>query len=216
MAEVKNSGVGFSLRGTSVPLLGPVTIRDSGTEVPRRLKPTPLSRREFLVAGVGAVNAQPQARFIKSICSVAFPADMPLPEAFRRAKDAGFQAFEVQMNKQLTPATTPEELRRIEDAVHATGLTIAAIWPSGHLNRNPLNSPDPAVRAVGVHAVRKCLEFAAVLKCEALLIVAGRVSPEVGYKDTWDRTTAELKQLVPLAEKAKIALGIENVVNKFL
>ena len=122
----------------------------------------------------------------------------------------------IQMNKQLTPATTAEQLHRIEDGMHATRLTIAAIWPSGHLNRNPLNSPDPAARAVGVHAIKKCLEFAAVLQCEALLIVPGRVSEEIGYKQTWDRVTAELKQLVPLAEKAKITFGMENVVNKFL
>jgi hexulose-6-phosphate isomerase len=184
-----------------------------------------VSRRDFLVAGAAAaVQAQTEPRFIKSICSSIFPAEMPLPDAMRRARDAGFQAFEIQMNKQLTPSTTPEELRRIEDGVHATGLMIAAVWPSGHLNRNPLNSPDPAVRAVGVHAIRKSLEFAAVLKCEELLIVPGRVSLDpgeerstrAGYKETWDRVSAELKRLVPLAEKARIALGMENVVNKFL
>src|SRR5260221_251264 len=103
-----------------------------------------VTRRQILLAGAAAaaVQAQTQPRFIKSICSSVFPADLPLPEAFRKAKDAGFQAFEIQMNKQLTPATTPEELRRIEEGMHATGLTIAAVWPSGHLNRNPLNSPD--------------------------------------------------------------------------
>jgi hexulose-6-phosphate isomerase len=154
-------------------------------------------------------------RFIKSICSVALPADMPLPEAFRRAKDAGFQAFEIQMNRQLTPATTADEFRRIDDARHASGLVIAAIWPSGFI-RNTLNSPDPAVRTRGVAAIKKALEFAAALECEELLIVAGRVSAEIGYKETWDRTTEALKPLVPLAAKAKIALGIENVVNKFL
>jgi hexulose-6-phosphate isomerase len=148
---------------------------------------------------------------------------MPLPDAFRKAKDAGFQAFEIQMNKQLTPATTPEQLKRIEDGMHATGLMIAAVWPSCHLNRNPLNSPDPAVRAKGVHAIKKCLEFAGVLKCESLLIVPGRVNLDrdddeirAGYEDTWNRVTAELKNLVPLAEKAKIALSLENVVNKFM
>jgi L-ribulose-5-phosphate 3-epimerase len=179
----------------------------------------------MLLAGAAAAVAPAQSspRFIKSICSVSFPAEMPLPEAFRHAKAAGFQAFEIQMNKQLTPDTTAEELHRIEDGMHATGLTIAAIWPSGHLNRNPLNSPDPAVRAKGVHAIQKCLEFAAVLKCESLLIVPGRVSLDdgdkrtrAGYQETWDRVTAELKNLVPAAEKAKIALSLENVVNKFM
>jgi L-ribulose-5-phosphate 3-epimerase len=183
-----------------------------------------VSRRSFLLAASAAiVRAQASGRFIKCICSVVFPADMPLPEAMRRAKDAGFQAFEIQMNKQLTPDTTPEELSRIRDGAHSTGLMIAAIWPSGFIRNNPLNSPDPAVRAKGVHAIEKALEFAVELQCEELLIVPGRVSLDgnekrarAGYQESWDRTTAELKQLVPLAEKAKVSLGIENVVNKFL
>jgi L-ribulose-5-phosphate 3-epimerase len=182
-----------------------------------------VTRRTFMLAASAAVQAQTSSRFVKCICSVVFPADMPLPEAFRRAKDAGFQAFEIQMNKQLTPETAPAEVRRIRDAARALGIPIAAVWPSGFIRNNPLNSPDPAVRARGVHAIKKALEFAVEFQCEELLIVPGRVNLDdnekrtrAGYRETWDRTTAELKQLVPLAEKAKVALGIENVVNKFL
>jgi len=187
-----------------------------------------VTRRQMLLAGAAAAagapigQAQPP-RFIKSICSSVFAADMPLAAAFRRAKDAGFDAFEIQMNKQLTPSTTPDELRFIQDAAHSTGLMIAAVWPSGHLNRNPLNSPDPAVRAIGVSVIKRTLEFASALQAEEMLIVPGRVSLDpgdkrtrAGYKDTWDRVTAELKPLVPLAENAKIVFGLENVVNKFL
>jgi hexulose-6-phosphate isomerase len=172
-----------------------------------------------MAAAAAAAPAQ-EPRFIKSICSSVFPADMPLPEAFRRAKDAGFQAFEIQMNKQLKPSTTADELARIQDAAHSTGLMIAAVWPSGHLNKNPLNSPDPAVRAIGVSVIKKTLGFATALQAEEMLIVPGRVNMDpdarAGYKDTWDRVSAELKPLVPLAEKAKVAFGLENVVNKFM
>jgi sugar phosphate isomerase/epimerase len=141
-----------------------------------------VTRRSFLVAAAAAVQAQTSSRFIKSICSVVFPADMPPADAFRRAQDAGFQAFEIQMNKQLTPATTPAELRRIWDAVRATGISIASIWPSGFIRNNPLNSPDAAVRARGVEAIKKALEFARELECTELLIVPGRVSLDMNEK----------------------------------
>jgi len=57
-----------------------------------------VNRRTFLAAGVAAaaVPAKPQSpRFIKSICSVMFPNEMPLPEKFRQAKNAGFEGIEI-------------------------------------------------------------------------------------------------------------------------
>lgn len=182
-----------------------------------------MTRRQLIVSAAAAAGAQSSSRFIKSICSVAFPPEMPLPEVFRRAKNAGFGAVEIQMNQQLTPATPAAELPQIRDAARRNGLTIAAIWPSGYTRSNPLNSPDPAVRARGVDVVKKALEFATALECDSLLIVPGRVSLDkdekvarAGYQETWDRTTAALKQLVPFAERAKVTLAVENVVNKFL
>jgi hexulose-6-phosphate isomerase len=176
-----------------------------------------------MAAAAAAAAPAQEPRFIKSICSSVFSPDLPLPDAFRRAKDAGFEGVEIQMNRQLTPSTTPDELRRIQDAAHSTGIMIPAVWPSGHLNRNPLNSPDPAVRATGVSVIKKTLEYATALQAQEMLIVPGRVSMDAGdkrnragYKDTWDRVSTELKPLVPLAEEAKVALGLENVVNKFL
>ena len=160
-----------------------------------------VTRRSFLLAAIRGCRPCPGFQPVYQVHLLGgFPADMPLPEAMRRAKDAGFQAFEIQMNKQLTPDTTPEELSRIRDGAHSTGLMIAAIWPSGFIRNSPLNSPDPAVRAKGVHAIKKALEFAVELQCEELLIVPGRVSLDgnekrarAGYRESWDRTTGELR-----------------------
>lgn len=180
-----------------------------------------MNRREFLLAP--AALAQPQTsmgRFIKGICSVAFPASAPLPECFQRAKRAGFDAIEIRLGTQITLETTAGEMKRIGDAARDTGITIASLWPSTFIRANPLNSPDPAVRDKGVAAIRRTIEFATVLGCDELLIVPGSVRWEknfrVGYRDTWERTTAALKDVVPFAEQAKVTLGIENLNNRFL
>ena len=58
------------------------------------------------------------------------------------------------------------------------------------------------------------------LNCGALLLYAVRLGSgaklEVGSQETWDRYTAELKKLVPDAERAKVLMNPENVWNKFL
>src|SRR5262249_30022236 len=85
---------------------------------------------------------------------------------------------------------------------------------------SPLNSPNAEVRARGVIAIRKAIEFATALDCGALLLVPGRVGAgpkfEIGYEITWERFTTELKKALPDAEKARVILTIENVSNRFL
>jgi len=39
---------------------------------------------------------------------------------------------------------------------------------------------------------------------------------QVGYEDTWNRITEEMRKLVPFAEQGKVILALENVWNKFL
>ena len=180
-----------------------------------------LRRREFLlaVAAAAKVRAAP-GRFIKSICSVSFPETMPLPECFRLAKNAGFEAVEIRLGTQIPLAATPDEVRRIHDAAQKTGIVISSLWPSLFLRDSPLNSPDPAVRDRGVEAIRKSVGFATILHCDELLIVPGAVRWEKnrrsGYQDTWERTTASLRKALPSAAEAKVTLGIENLDNKFL
>jgi len=180
-----------------------------------------MTRRQLLAAG-GVAAAAPAAgpRFIKGICSNIFPAKTPLEECFRQAKNAGFDAIEVPSGGEIDLDTDPAAVRRLGDAARRAGVAVASFWVSGPLSANPLNSADPAARARGVEAVKKLLEFAGLLGAGAMLIVPGRLGSgakfQYGYQDTWDRVTAEMRKLVPFAEKAKVILAPENVWNKFL
>ena len=180
-----------------------------------------MTRRQLLAA-CGAAAAAPAAgpRFIKGICSNIFPAKMPLEECFRRAKSAGFDAIEIPSGGEIGLDTDPAAVRRLGDAARRASVAIASFWVSQPLSANPLNSADPAARARGVEAVKKLLEFAGLLGAGAMLIVPGRLGSgakfQYGYQDTWDRVTAEMRKLVPFAEKAKVILALENVWNKFL
>lgn len=173
----------------------------------------------MLSSGAAALAAPP-GRFVKSICSMVFPKGTPLEEKLGRARDAGFQAIELRWGDEIPLEADRDTVRRSADLARKAGVAVACLWASSAVQANPLNSPDPAVRAKGVDALRRAVEVSSWLGCGAILVVPGRLGSgarfQVGYQDTWDRTTAELRKAVPYAERAKVTLCMENVWNKFL
>jgi L-ribulose-5-phosphate 3-epimerase len=164
--------------------------------------------------------AQSTPRFTKGICSIIFPKEMPRTECFAAAKSAGFDAVEMAIGPDIPLDVSHDDARRLADAAEKAGIRIVTLWVSEALHANPLNSPDPAARTRGVEAIRKALSIANDVNCGALLLYAVRLGNgpklEVGSQDTWDRYTAELKKVVPDAERAKVFLDPENVWNKFI
>lgn len=181
-----------------------------------------VNRRTFLATGAAvALPAQPQTpRFIKSICSVIFPEAMDLAEKFRQAKNAGFAAIELRFGSEIPASLGTDDLKRIADDAHRSGIQIASLWVGGAFRSNPLNSPDADVRARSLAGLQQAIGCATHLNCGALLLYLCRLGEgpkfEFGYEDTWSRVTAELRKAIPWAEEAKVVLTPENVWNKFL
>ena len=159
-------------------------------------------------------------RFVKSICSVIFPREMPLAERFRQAKNAGFDGIEIPMGDDLKVDSPPEEMRRLGDDARKAGVAVVSMWVSQPLSNNPLNHPDPAVREKGVETLKKAIECAGHAGCGAMLVVPGRLGDgpklRVGYQDTWDRVTEGFRKVISHAQQHKVIVTPENVWNKFL
>lgn len=186
-----------------------------------------MNRREFGAVAAGAALAgravssqSSDARFQKGVCSNIFPNRMPLGECFQRAKAAGFDGIEIPVGGEINLKSTAEELKRIHATAREQGIAMVCLWASEPLSSNWLNDPDPAVRARGVDGVKRALEIAHSLECGAMLIVPGRLGQgarfQIGYEDSWNRITAEMKKLIPFAAQAQVILAPENVWNKFL
>ncbi len=183
------------------------------------------TRREFATTVLGGavtvstVSAEPP-RFVKGICSGIFPPGTSYAERCRKAKAAGFDTIEFPMSGELSVSASLDTVKRLGEQAHAAGVMISSLWVSPPLAKTPLNSPDPRVREQGREAIARGLEFAKGLNCGALLLVPGRVGSgpkfEVSYQATWDRFSAELSKVVPLAADAKVLLTMENVSNRFL
>ena len=175
-----------------------------------------MTRRTVLAALPAAALVAAEPKYVKGICSIIFPNDVPLTVKFRRAKAAGFSAMELRIGDEIPLSTSAAELRGIARAASDEGVRIATLWASQPLHSNPLNSADAEARARGVADLRRCVSLAHEVQCDALLLYPGSVTKDLGYEVTWTRFTDELRKVLPMAAAARVYMNMENVWNRFL
>ena len=129
-----------------------------------------------------------------------------IAEKFEAAKLAGFDGVEVMSHL---------DRKEVLEAQKATGLIIPSVCNALHW-KFLLSDPDPKVRDEGVAALKLSLEDAKAYGADTVLLVPGRVSEAVSYDDCWKRTVTEIKKVIPMAEKLRVKIAIENVWNNFL
>lgn len=185
------------------------------------------------VAGSGEASAaqqtQPDARrssprrfaMKKSINLWAFPYPqrMTLRECLQLAKNAGFDAIELNydLDNDLSPRATDKELRNIRALADKIGIAVSGLcsflfWPY------PLSSNDAQKRARGLELARRMITAAHELGTDNLLVVPGavhipwRTDHEPVPNDVCDRRAREaVTRLLPDAEKLRVHLNIENI-----
>ncbi|MDQ6678404.1 MAG: sugar phosphate isomerase/epimerase [Acidobacteriota bacterium] len=175
-----------------------------------------ITRRAMLAISAGALLAAEQQLFVKGICSIIFPKTMPLPDKLKQAKAAGFDAVEMRIGEEIPLDAGAAQLNEIGQSAREAKIRIATLWASQPLHANPLNSASSEVRARGVADLRKCIDIARQVQCDAILLYPGSVTRDLGYEVTWERFTVELAKVVPAAAEARVYLNMENVWNRFL
>jgi L-ribulose-5-phosphate 3-epimerase len=176
-----------------------------------------MNRREFTrntllasaalsVMGMPELLSSAPAGLKKGIMWGSIGVGKTILEKFQAAKDAGFDGVEVM---------SPLDRNEILNAMKVTGLPVASVCGSLHW-KFLLSDPDEKVRQQGVDALKAALEDAKAYGTDTVLLVPGRVTETVTYEEVWNRSVAEIKKAIPLAEKLKVKIGIENVWNNFL
>ena len=171
-----------------------------------------MNRRDFVAASAALAGAGNLAAARLPIRKGVYVSMLPKgswEERFRLARAVGFEDVEL--------ATTPDmkEAEAAKKAAQATGIRIHSVMNQAHW-KFPLSSPDPAVVAQSIQGMETSLQNAKFWGADTVLLVPAVVNKEVGYKDAWDRSVKGVRKLLPLAEKLKVVIGIENVWNKFL
>ena len=108
-----------------------------------------------------------------------------------------------------------KEAEEIAKASQAAKLPIHGIMNMQHWG-NPLSSPEPGVPEKTIEGMKSSFEQAKLWGADTVLLVPAVVTPQVRYEEAWKRSQANIRKLIPFAEKAKVSICIENVWNKFL
>ncbi len=160
-----------------------------------------------------------EAEMLIAMNQWGFPEGTSLEQIFQRAKDAGFDAVELNLNPSggvgLTMETSAAEAEKIAADARRYGLQLRSL-STGLLWGAPLSSKDESVRRRGGEIVAKQLELAGIMGMDTVLVVPGAVNAETSYDECYLLSQEEIRKLIPLAEKTGVSIGIENVWNKFL
>ena len=145
------------------------------------------------------------------------PPHLPLKECFALVAQAGFDSIEINIAEdgELTPATTEPEVKTLAAQAREAGLELSSL-STGLGWRYPLTSSDEATRQQGAGMIRAQLQAAQWMGVDTILVVPGIVNADTSYDDAYRRAQAALTELAPLAQTLGIAIGVENVWNKFL
>ena len=141
----------------------------------------------------------------KSIGDNMIPKGWSFERGLELVKKSGWDGIELWLGDvpwfqmETTDAQVTELRRKVENA----GLVVSNVSTGLHWE-TPLSSRDPAVRAKAIKIVEREIETAQLLGCDAILVVAGLVTQEVPYNEVYQRCVDAMKQLAPVAAKAKV------------
>src|SRR6478609_9981941 len=182
----------------------------------------PVTRRQFVstaaVATIGlahassalyAIDQKPgEKKFKKAVKIGMVKTGNTLLEKFKLLKELGFDGIEMDAPSKYSA----EEAKK---CIVETGLNVPGVVDSVHWQQR-LSDPSEEVRAKGQEALRSALKFCKDIGGTSVLLVPGKVTPDATYEQSWDRSIAEIKKVIPQAEDLSIHILIENVWNDFL
>lgn len=147
----------------------------------------------------------------------AFPPEMSTTDAISYAKRMGFEGFEICVSDKdcLRLDATEQDVAAVRRHAEAVGIELTSL-ACGLGWAYPLSASDRAAREKAVEIVARALQIGEWLGVDALLTVPGVVDPDTRYDVALENTILGIRDLLPAAEKHKVAIAIENVWNKFL
>jgi L-ribulose-5-phosphate 3-epimerase len=179
-----------------------------------------MNRREFVQAslvGTAAVAlgntaraADPPIKLKKAVKFGMIGIKGSIEEKFNLIKELGFAGVEMD-----SPSNV--DIKEAVAARDKTGIEIHGVVDSIHWNQR-LSDPKEEIRAKGLAGLQTAIRDCKAYGGTTALLVPGRVSDPINesYDQVWERSTAEIKKVLPLANELGIKIGIETVWNNFI
>jgi hexulose-6-phosphate isomerase len=137
-------------------------------------------------------------------------------------KAQGLDGAELTVPEALPLDITEEECRKIKTYADAQGIGIRSLATGAYWGKS-LGTDDEAVRAEAMAFTRKYLQIANWIGAETVLVVPGATCvkwdpsvPVIPYETVWRKSVESLNELLPLAERLKVNIALENVWGRFL
>ena len=140
--------------------------------------------------------------------------NMSVDNTIGLCQTAGYQAVELTFRdgKDIHVDLNNDKIRAVADKFHEADIEITSITAL----KGSLLSSDSSERVEAAKSVERALEVAGILGTGAILVHPGQLGVQGTYQQAWDNLVGTLKDLAPVAERCKVAIGLENVWNKFL
>jgi L-ribulose-5-phosphate 3-epimerase len=161
----------------------------------------------------------------KAINLRMFPDEMPTLRRVEIARDAGFEAVEINLEpwQDVSLDTDMRELARLRGGIEQRGMVVSAVYDREQWHF-PMSSRDPATRDRCRDIIERLVAAAVTLGADTVLVMPGAVDngilaphPEITPYDIAYRSARDvLTRLSHVAEKHRVHLAAENCPGKFL
>jgi sugar phosphate isomerase/epimerase len=137
----------------------------------------------------------------------------PVPVALRKARDAGYVAFEINAETlpwakpHMTPDTSQAERSAVAEEAGRLGVAIDAV--GAHI---PMVDADPRSRAAAVKFVNGCIDLANDVGAPVVHILSGRLASGVDRSEAWRWFAEAVSSVTENAQESGVALAGEAIV----
>lgn len=150
-------------------------------------------------------------------------AETDLRKCMELAKDAGFDGIELALDEHgpVSMDSTKEDIMKVKQMAEEVDIELYSIACGLYWTYNYTSANEENVK-YAKEITKKQLEVASWLGCDTILVVPGAVEVAfdpgevVEYDMAYERALSALRELAPVAESLKVAIGVENVWNRFL
>ncbi len=143
--------------------------------------------------------------------------NITLDDTLNLCRDAGYECVELtfRSGRDLEPDMSAAEIKQVGEQCTAAGIHIGSVI-AGYADGGNFLSRNPEEREKRKKSLMRSLEIANLLNVNATLLHPGQLTIEGTYEQAWNDLRDILKEFAPLAAEKRVAIGVENVWNKFL
>jgi len=128
---------------------------------------------------------------------------------FRLAKRLGFEAVEPPITREDLRDPARARLRRLQAAIHATGLQIPSLMMGEHNRLGSIAGSDATIAEAAREDVRQAIEWAAMLGA-AVILVPFFANGDIVTEEEFQQAVASFRELCPIAQAHNVILTFEG------